>query len=43
MGFSIKYQDRGYNGNFYTDSNGGSEAHNNLQPYITCYMFKRVG
>lgn len=21
---------------------GGGEAHNNLQPYITCYMFKRV-
>lgn len=21
---------------------GGGEAHNNLQPYITCYMFKRI-
>ena len=21
---------------------GGGEAHNNLQPYITCYMFKRT-
>lgn len=21
---------------------GGSVAHNNLQPYITCYMFKRI-
>lgn len=21
---------------------GGNEAHNNLQPYITCYMFKRT-
>ena len=21
---------------------GGGQAHNNLQPYITCYMFKRV-
>lgn len=21
---------------------GGSQAHNNLQPYITCYMWKRV-
>ena len=26
-----------------TDSNGGGNPHNNLQPYITCYMFKRVG
>ena len=22
---------------------GGGQPHNNLQPYITCYMFKRVG
>ena len=22
---------------------GGGQAHNNLQPYITCYMWKRVG
>ncbi len=22
---------------------GGSQPHNNLQPYITCYMWKRVG
>lgn len=21
---------------------GGSQAHNNLQPYITCYMYKRI-
>ena len=21
---------------------GGNQAHNNLQPYITCYMFKRI-
>lgn len=25
-----------------TDSTGGGGAHNNLQPYITCYMYKRV-
>lgn len=26
----------------HTTSVGGGEAHNNLQPYITCYMFKRI-
>ncbi len=25
-----------------TVDSGGGEAHNNLQPYITCYMWKRV-
>lgn len=25
-----------------TSYNGGSQPHNNLQPYITCYMWKRV-
>ncbi len=35
------------NGNYgtqaYTSSNtGGGQAHNNLQPYITCYMYQRV-
>lgn len=25
-----------------TTSAGGGQAHNNLQPYITCYMFKRT-
>lgn len=25
-----------------TNSIGGGQAHNNLQPYITCYMFKRT-
>jgi hypothetical protein len=25
-----------------TDATGGGGAHNNLQPYITCYMWKRV-
>ena len=26
-----------------TGDTGGGQPHNNLQPYITCYMFKRVG
>ncbi len=25
-----------------TEATGGDGAHNNLQPYITCYMFKRT-
>lgn len=29
-------------GNAYTQEAGGGQAHNNLQPYITCYMWKRV-
>ena len=38
------------NGNYYayvyaninSGKTGGSQAHNNLQPYITVYMYKRV-
>lgn len=29
-------------GGAYTQEAGGGQAHNNLQPYITCYMWKRV-
>lgn len=29
-------------GSAYTQEAGGGQAHNNLQPYITCYMWKRV-
>lgn len=25
-----------------TSNTGGGQAHNNLQPYITCYMYKRT-
>lgn len=25
-----------------TDYTGGDKAHNNIQPYITCYMWKRI-
>ena len=31
-----------YAQSIHTTDVGGSEAHNNLQPYITCYMFKRI-
>lgn len=24
------------------EATGGGQSHNNLQPYITCYMFKRI-
>ena len=29
-------------GTWTTGSTGGGDAHNNLQPYITCYFFKRT-
>lgn len=33
---------RYYGNNSWVSNTGGGGAHNNLQPYITCYMFKRV-
>ena len=32
---------RGWNNGFISNT-GGNGSHNNLQPYITCYMYKRV-
>lgn len=31
------------NSNIYTTSHGGGSSHNNLQPYITTYMWRRIG
>jgi microcystin-dependent protein len=31
------------NADYHTNYAGGGESHNNLQPYITCYMWKRTG
>ena len=25
-----------------TDNSGGSESHNNMQPYVTCYFWRRT-
>ena len=44
---TLKHSGWGQNNNMYTlndftESTGGSQAHNNLQPYITVYMYKRT-
>lgn len=31
-----------YGNNVYARKNGGGQAHNNMPPYITCYMYKRT-
>ena len=31
-----------YGNNVYARKTGGGKAHNNMPPYITCYMYKRI-
>ena len=34
--------DSPWNSDVFCGSTGGNQPHNNLQPYITCYMWKRI-
>lgn len=40
-GYKLNYENGGTQ-QIYAVAVGGNKAHNNLQPYITCYMFKRT-
>ena len=33
---------QGGQGKFYNTDNGGNQSHNNLQPYLTCYIWTRI-
>ena len=33
---------KGWTGNIFTENNGGGQPHNNIQPYITCYIWVRT-
>lgn len=41
-GYNIQTLSIGSQQNVTTGAKGGNQAHNNLQPYITCYMWKRT-
>ena len=42
FGYNIQTLSIGSQQNVTTEAKGGDQAHNNLQPYITCYMWKRT-